>query len=286
MKQFLNWSHIPEHISPTIFSVGPIQIRWYGILYLAAFLIVYFVIVHRIKTEKLKYTEQTIRDFMIWGLLGSLIGGRLGYVLFYNFKYFWDNPLKIFIPFDASSGLNYTGLSGLSYHGSLIGILLVSALFTYKNRINFWHLGDTMASVIPLAYTLGRLGNFINGELYGRITTSSWGMYFPLDSTHQLRHPSQLYEAFFEGLLLFVILWNLRKIKCFDGFILSMYFIGYGVARFFIEFVREPDPQLGLILGYFTMGQILCLCMILSGFVILLIRKLCYNRTEWVSENK
>ena len=270
MKKFFDWSHIPEHINPTIFSIGPIQIRWYGILYLVAFLLVYFLAVYRIRSEKLQCSKETIRDLLIWAILGSLIGSRLGYVLFYNFRYFWANPLKIFFPFDASSGFDYTGICGLSYHGGVIGILIVSALFCYRNKIDFWHLGDIMISVIPLAYTLGRLGNFINGELYGRITTSSWGMYFPLDPTHRLRYPSQLYEAFFEGVLLFIILWSLRKIKFFDGFLLSLYFIGYGVARFFIEFVRQPDPQVGFILGYFTMGQILCLGMILGGIIILI----------------
>lgn len=264
------WHHIPEHINPTIFSIGPIQIRWYGILYLTAFVLVYFLVVYRIKIERLQYSKETIRDLLIWAILGSLVGGRVGYILFYNFKYFWANPLKIFLPFDASSGFAYTGICGLSYHGSVIGILLVSILFGYNKRINFWHLGDIMISVIPLAYTLGRLGNFINGELYGRPTTSSWGMYFPLDPTHQLRHPSQLYEAFFEGVVLFIILWGLRKKKLFDGFLLSLYFIGYGLARFFIEFVREPDPHLGFVTGYFTMGQILCLGMILGGIIILL----------------
>jgi phosphatidylglycerol:prolipoprotein diacylglycerol transferase len=274
------WSHIPEHINPTIFSIGPIPIRWYGILYLTGFLIVYLLVVYRIKSENLQYTTKTINDFFLWAILGSLIGGRLGYVLLYNFRFFCNHPLKIFLPLEYLSGINYIGISGLSYHGGVIGILFASIFFCYKRRIDFWHLNDLALSVTPLGYTLGRLGNFVNGELYGRVTTSPLGMYFPLDTTNQLRHPSQLYEAFFEGLLLFVILWNLRKKKCFDGFISSMYFIGYGVVRFFIEFVREPDPQLGLILGYFTMGQILCLCMILSGFLVILIRKLCYNRIE------
>jgi phosphatidylglycerol:prolipoprotein diacylglycerol transferase len=120
---------------------------------------------------------------------------------------------------------------------------------------------------------LGRIGNFLNGELYGRVTSVPWGMYFPLDDTHQLRHPSQLYEAFFEGIVLFVILWNLRKVKAFDGFISVMYLVGYGIARFFIEFFRQPDPQLGFVLGTFTMGQILCFLMILSGLLILITHK-------------
>ena len=132
-----------------------------------------------------------------------------------------------------------------------------------------------MCPAIPLGYTFGRLGNFINGELYGRVTTVPWGMYFPLDPTHQLRHPSQLYEAFFEGILLFIILWSLRETKFFDGFLFSLYLIGYGLVRIFIEFVREPDSQLGFILGSFTMGQILCICMILGGILIMMRRGSC-----------
>lgn len=280
IKLFSIWSHLPEHINPTIFSIGPVPIRWYGVLYLTGWLIVYCLVAYKIKSENLQYTKKTISDLFIWAIVASLIGARLGYVLLYDFRYFYANPVRIFLPVAGPSNADYTGLSGLSYHGSFIGVMLACILFSYKRKIYFWHLADLIASIVPLGYTLGRIGNFINGELYGRVTTSLWGMYFPLDPTDQLRHPSQLYEAFFEGLVLFVILWNLRKIRWFDGFIFSMYLIGYGVARFFIEFVREPDAHLGLILGYVTMGQILCLCMILSGFLIMLIRKLCHNRIE------
>lgn len=278
-KFFSIWSHLPEHINPIIFSIGSMQIRWYGIMYLLAFLVVYFVAAYRIKSENLEYKKTTVSDFLLWAILGSLIGSRLGYVLFYDFGFFLANPLRIFLPVNVSTG-GYEALSGLSYHGGLAGILLACVIFCYIKKIGFWHFSDTIVLGIPLGYTFGRLGNFINGELYGRVTTLPWGMYFPLDPTHQLRHPSQLYEAFFEGLLLFVILWNLRKKKCFDGFIFSLYIIGYGIVRFFVEYVREPDAQLGLILGYFTMGQILCLCMILSGFIVMLIRKPCYIRIE------
>lgn len=265
------WSHIPEHINPVIFSGGPLQIRWYGIMYLLPALVVYFVAVYRIKSENLNYTKKTISDYLLWAILGCIIGGRLGYVLFYNFKYFLANPLKIFLPVNISSG-SYEGLSGLSYHGGLVGIFLAGVIFCYKNRIDFWQFLDMIILGIPLGYTIGRLGNFINGELYGCVTTMPWGMYFPLDPTHQLRHPSQLYEAFFEGVFLFAILWYLRKIKWFDGFLFSVYLIGYGLSRFFIEFVRQPDPQLGYILGPFTMGQILCFGMILTSIIIILIR--------------
>ena len=171
-----------------------------------------------------------------------------------------------------SNGLHYVGISGMSYHGGVIGVILVSIFFCQKYRINFWRFADLLCPAIPLGYTFGRLGNFINGELYGRVTTVPWGMYFPLDPTHQLRHPSQLYEAFFEGIFLFIILWSLRKRKFFGGFLFCLYLIGYGLVRFFIEFVRKPDSQLEFIFGPFTMGQILCACMILGGTLIMMNR--------------
>ena len=161
----------------------------------------------------------------------------------------------------------------MSYHGGLIGVLLGSILFCYRRKINFWNFADLMIPAIPLGYTFGRIGNFINGELYGRVTTVPWGMYFPLDATGQLRHPSQLYEAFFEGIFLFAVLWGIRKKSLFNGFLLSLYLIGYGLVRFFIEFVRKPDFQLGFITGPFTMGQILCFAMISGGMSVFLIKK-------------
>lgn len=263
------WSHIPEHINPTLFSIGPIPIRWYGMLYLTGWLLVYLLVVYRVESEHLPYTRKTVDEVILYCLYGCLIGGRLGYVFLYDFRYFYNNPLQIFFPFNGPVGINYVGISGLSYHGSVMGILVAYTFFSYKRKINFWHLSDVIVSAVPLGYTLGRVGNFINGELYGRVTASPLGMYFPSDPSHQLRHPSQLYEAFFEGLALFVILWSLRRLKIFDGFIFSLYFIGYGTARFLIEFVRQPDPHLGLILELFTLGQILSLGMILGGFIVL-----------------
>ena len=156
----------------------------------------------------------------------------------------------------------------MSYHGGVIGLVIVTIWFCRKKRINAWKFADFIVPAVPLGYTLGRLGNFANGELYGRPTSWVGGMYFPLDPLQQLRHPSQLYEAFFEGLVLFAILWVLRKKKVFHGFLAALYLIGYGSFRFLIEFVREPDPQLGFVLLGLTMGQILCLSMILAGGLI------------------
>jgi phosphatidylglycerol:prolipoprotein diacylglycerol transferase len=243
-------------------------------MYVVAFAVVYLLVVYRINSEKYDYSKELIQNYFVWAILGAIVGGRLGYVIFYNLEYYIDNPLEIFFPFDFSDGCQFTGISGMSYHGGVIGVILFSSLFCKKYDIKFWHFADLLCPAIPLGYTFGRLGNFINGELYGRVTTVPWGMYFPLDTTNQLRHPSQLYEAAFEGIFLFIVLWNLRKLKVFDGFFLSLYLIGYGFVRFFIEFVRQPDSQLGFIFGPFTMGQILCACMILGGVLIMIFRGL------------
>lgn len=273
MRGFYAWQHIPEYINPVAFSIGPLEIRWYGLMYVAAFCITYCLLIYRIRNEKFEYSKKIIADFMFWVIFGVLIGGRLGYVLFYDLKYFIANPLKIIAPFDFLGGFHYTGIYGMSYHGGLIGVLVATFLFCRKHKMHFWRFADFIAPVIPLGYTFGRLGNFINGELYGRVTRMPWGMYFPLDFAHQLRHPSQLYEAFFEGIFLFIVLWSLRNVKYFFGFIFSLYLIGYGLSRFFIEFLRDPDPQLGFIWGPFTMGQILCFIMVLTGFSIFLFKK-------------
>ncbi|HPK53407.1 MAG TPA: prolipoprotein diacylglyceryl transferase, partial [Smithellaceae bacterium] len=183
-----------------------------------------------------------------------------------------QHPLEIILPFDFSAGIKFTGLSGMSYHGGVIGVVAVSTYFCIKRKINFWYFADLFAPAIPLGYTFGRIGNFINGELFGRATAVPWGMYFPLDPTHKLRHPSQLYEAFFEGIVLFLFLWLIRKKSRFDGFLLGLYICGYGLVRFIIEFFREPDYQLGFVLGFLSMGQVLCLAMILGGLIILVWR--------------
>jgi phosphatidylglycerol:prolipoprotein diacylglycerol transferase len=269
----LFWANIPEHINPVAFAIGPIRVHWYGLMYAAAFFVGYSLVLYRIKRESFSYKKEAILDFMILSMICLLVGGRLGYVLFYNLPYFLANPISIISPIDFSSGIHYTGITGMSFHGALIGVFLSFVFYCRKNKINLWRYMDLFAPTIPLGYTLGRIGNFLNGELYGRATTVPWGMYFPLDEMHQLRHPSQLYEAFFEGIILFIILWNLRKVKVFDGFVSVMYLIGYGTIRFFIEFVREPDAQLGFVLGSLTMGQILCLLMVIIGITILLFKR-------------
>jgi len=216
---------------------------------------------------------ETIQNAFIWIITGLILGARLGYVFFYNFGHYLQHPLEILLPFDFSDGLRFVGISGMSYHGGALGVFLAAILFCRRYGIPFWNLADLVSPAVPLGYTFGRIGNFINGELYGRATTVPWGMYFPLDPYGQLRHPSQLYEAFFEGLFLFAILWGIRKKSPFDGFLLSLYIIGYGCVRLVIEFFREPDAHLGFIFGPLTMGQLLCLFMIAGGMAVYLLRK-------------
>jgi phosphatidylglycerol:prolipoprotein diacylglycerol transferase len=189
----------------------------------------------------------------------------LGYVLFYNFSYYLRHPLEIVLPFDFSNGVKFTGITGMSYHGGLICVILFAWLYCRKARLDFAAMIDLFIPAIPLGYMFGRIGNFINGELYGRITTAMVGMYFPQAPEQQLRHPSQLYEAFFEGIFLFSVLWSLRKKINTRGAMLAAYLIGYGSVRFFIEYFRQPDAHLGFVLLSFSMGQVLCLLMIVTG---------------------
>ncbi|MDA8125744.1 MAG: prolipoprotein diacylglyceryl transferase [Deltaproteobacteria bacterium] len=259
------WRHIPAHLSPNLLEIGSFQLRWYGLMYLAAFACTYGLMLYRIKTEKYPYRAELIQDYLVWAIFGVILGGRLGYVLFYNFGYYLQHPLEVFFPFDIADGFRFVGISGMSYHGGVIGVLTASLLFLRRRGIEFWRFGDLVCPAVPLGYTFGRIGNFINGELYGRATDVPWGMVFPNDPLHLLRHPSQLYEAFFEGIVLFAILWAVRRKSPFDGALFAFYLIGYGAIRFCIEFFREPDAQLGFVLGPFSMGQLLCFAMIAAG---------------------
>lgn len=260
------WQHLPEQISPVIFQIGSFKLQYYGLMYIVAFAITYFLVLYRIRREdRFGITKSQVADLTTYAILGLIVGARLGYVLFYNLSYYLEHPLEIILPFDFSNGMTFVGISGMSYHGGLIGILLVIWLHTRKAGLNFWDVMDLYVPVVPLGYTFGRLGNFINGELYGRATTSPIGMYFPLAPQGELRHPSQLYEAFFEGIFLFVVLWNLRKVKMPRGAAIALYIIGYGGVRFVIEYFRQPDAHLGFVFLSFSMGQVLCACMIAGG---------------------
>jgi phosphatidylglycerol---prolipoprotein diacylglyceryl transferase len=274
MGSFINtWQHLPAQINPDFFSVGSFHLRYYSLMYIVAFAIVYILVLYRIKREQYKYTAETIQDYLVWAIIGVIIGARLGEVLIYNPGYYAQHPLEIIIPFNFSSGIRFTGISGMSYHGGLIGVVIMTVLFCRKYKINFWHFVDLIIVAVPLGYTFGRIGNFINGELYGRVTTMPWGMYFPLDPSQSLRHPSQLYEALLEGIVLFVVMWLIRKKKYFDGFLLGIYICGYGLARFIAEFFREPDYNVDIILATISIGQLLCLLMMLVGIALLIWRK-------------
>jgi phosphatidylglycerol:prolipoprotein diacylglycerol transferase len=269
MDQFIRfWQHIPEHIDPFIFEIGSFRLGWYGLMYIVAFGVVYLMCLHRIKHEGFPYTKELLQDLFVWVVMGLIVGARLGYVVFYNPGYYASHPLEIFLPFSLEGGFRFTGISGMSYHGGLIGCVTAGIWFLRKRKIAVWPFADFIFPGGPLGYTFGRLGNFINGELYGRATDAPWGMYFPSDPTATLRHPSQLYEAFFEGVFLFALLWLWRRRFPFPGASLAIYLIGYGTVRFFIEFVRQPDAHLGTVLGPFSMGQVLCFAMITAGAVL------------------
>jgi phosphatidylglycerol:prolipoprotein diacylglycerol transferase len=260
------WQHLPQNIDPVIFSIGSFKLQYYGLMYIVAFAITFFLVLYRHKREdRFEITADQIKDLTTYIILGLVVGARLGYVVFYNLSYYLKHPLEIILPFSFSDGVTFTGISGMSYHGGLIGVILVAWFYTRKAGLDWWSVVDLYIPAIPLGYTFGRLGNFINGELFGRVTTSSIGMYFPMDQAGQLRHPSQLYEAFFEGVFLFAVLWSIRKFKIPKGAMLALYLIGYGTVRFFIEYFRQPDDHIGFVFLSFSMGQILCSLMIAAG---------------------
>lgn len=284
MENFLSvYQHLPLYINPIAFRIGIFSIHWYSLMYLAAFLTVYLLLMYRIKKKEGEYDKSFIFDFLVYAIIGLLIGARLGYVLFYNLSYYFSHPLEIILPIRATG----FGIYGMSYFGGVIGIILVSLIFAKRKKINFWQLADFVVPAIPVGYFFGRIGNFLNGELYGRITQKPWGMYFPLDPTGLLRHPSQLYEAFFEGLVIFAILWSFRNLKtsdvqidrrfkdirCPNGSLLLLYLFLYGLSRFFIEFFREPDPQIGLAFGFLTLGQILSSLLMVVAIAIYFLKK-------------
>jgi len=273
MEKILNlWQHLPYQVNPNIIEWGTFQLRYYSLMYLVAFFFTYVLVSYRIRTERFPYTPELIQDFFFWGILGLILGARLGYVLFYNPLYYLRHPGEIFLPFRFRPHFAFVGISGMSYHGGVLGVIVAALYYCEKRKIDFWELADLFTPAIPLGYTFGRIGNFLNGELYGRITSSPWGMYFPLAPGSSLRHPSQLYEAFFEGVVLFLILWAVRKRRPFPGFSLGLYIVGYGIFRFFLEFFREPDAHLGFLWWGLSMGQILCLLMIFGGFTLIFVR--------------
>lgn len=272
MSNFIyHYQHLPDYINPTAISLGFLKIDWYSLMYLAGFLTVYFLLRYRIrrKENNFPFDISKLEDLLMYSFVGLVLGARLGYVLFYNFSYYLHNPLAIISPYDPVSH-QFIGIYGMSYHGGLIGVVLFVWIFCRKNNLGFWKLANFVIPAIPAGYFFGRLGNFLNGELYGRMTEKFWGMYFPQDSFGILRHPSQIYEAFFEGIVLFIILWSFRnKIEWQDKFV-GMYFCGYAFFRIVVEFFRAPDEQIGYLFGFLTMGQILSSVMLFLGIIFML----------------
>ena len=272
MNTFINWwQNLPENFSPVIFQIGSFSLHYYGLMYIIAFAITYGLVTYRIRTEsRFSVSSEQAKDLMLYMILGLIIGARIGYVLFYNFSYYLIHPLEIIIPFRFENGITFTGISGMSFHGGLLGVIASTCMFARKSNLILYEIADLFIPAIPLGYTFGRLGNFINGELYGRVTRQAIGMHFPQAPGPELRHPSQLYEAFFEGIFLFGLLWGLRRFKQPMGAMLAFYLIGYGTVRFFIEYFRQPDEHLGLIFISLSMGQLLSAAMIGVGILLYL----------------
>jgi len=249
-------------IDPDIVRIGPMAIRWYGVMYLIGFTASYLLVRYQLKRKKSALGPQDVESLFFYLLAGLIIGARLGYVVFYNLGDYLKNPLEVFAIWHG----------GMSFHGGLIGCIIAGIMFCRKYKVDFWQVSDLIIVTVPIGLGLGRLGNFINGELYGRVTNVPWGMVFPSGGPLP-RHPSEIYEFLLEGVILFLILWFLKDKKLTPGTLTCIFLIMYGIFRFFVEFYRQPDPQLGLVLGPFTMGQMLSLGMILCGAAIFFYRR-------------
>lgn len=249
----------PE-IDPIIFSLGPVHVRWYGLMYVIGFMASYTLVKKQINDFSFKRLGEQFENLNMVLILSVILGGRLGYVVFYNFSYYLKHPGEILATWNG----------GMSFHGACIALLLGGWIFCKAKNIDFWKAADIYVATIPIGLGLGRIGNFINGELYGRATDSPLGMVFPAGGPLP-RHPSQLYEALLEGLVLFLILWSLRR-KPWQGHpmlphgsICALFFICYGLFRIVVENFREPDQHVGFIFQTITMGQLLSFGMIVGG---------------------
>lgn len=260
------WTH--PHFNPVAISIGFLSVHWYGIMYLVGFCAGFFLGQYRRRTQpSLGWTKSEVDDILFYIVLGIVVGGRLGYVFIYLPHYYLSHPLEIL----------YIWQGGMSFHGGFLGVLLAMTLFSRKTHKNWLKITDFIAPLIPPGIAAGRLGNFINGELWGRPTDGSWGMIFPnADKVPVPRHPSQLYEMALEGLVLFLILWIFSNKSRPKGAVSGLFLICYGVFRFIIEFTRQPDEFLGLLAWGMSMGQWLSLPMIISGFLL----------TAWAYRNK
>lgn len=243
------------NINPVLIAFGPFQIRWYGLMYLLGAFFSYLLVRYQLARQKSPLlTKEQMLDLYFYLVLALILGARLGYILFYNFREYLQHPLEVVAVWHG----------GMSFHGGMVGVLLAGWWYCRKNKIAFLALGDLIVVSVPIGLGLGRLANFINGELYGRITSVPWGMVFPYGGPWP-RHPSQLYEAILEGAVLFGLLWIWRNKKTFSGSIVARFLILYGAFRILVEFFREPDAQVGYLWGLITMGQLLSCLMILIG---------------------
>ncbi|NGZ28360.1 MAG: prolipoprotein diacylglyceryl transferase [Magnetococcales bacterium] len=250
-------------IDPVLVQIGPLAIRWYGLMYTLAFLLGWPLLSKRAARYQPQLTENDLADLMTALLLGVVVGGRLGYTLFYQPALYLANPLAIFKVWEG----------GMSFHGGLLGVALAVVWFSRRHAISFLAVIDLVTPVVPLGLFLGRIGNFINSELWGRATDVPWAMIFP-NGGPLPRHPSQLYEAFLEGVVLFILLQWLGRKPHRDGFLSGVFLLGYGLSRFMVEFVREPDAHLGLLQLGWSMGQWLSMPMVVVGaFMVWIFRK-------------
>ena len=252
---------IQPSINPIVMSLGFIDIRWYSLAYVFAF-ILGSVIIKKLNSRSYRLiSNEKIDKFFIWAIIGVILGGRIGYVLFYQTNLFFTKPTYILEIWNG----------GMSFHGGLIGMILSIYLFSLKYKIHFFSLSDLVSLVAPIGLFLGRISNFINTELYGRVTDFPLAIIYPLIDTNP-RHPSQLYEAFFEGIILFLILlyyFSKKPKKYMISSISGLFLIFYSIFRFLIEYLREPDYHLGLVFYYFSMGQLLCIPFLLAGIWII-----------------
>ncbi len=258
---------VHPQFDPVAVQLGPLAVHWYGLTYLAAFGLFWWLARQRLSHEPYAslqgpggWTARDIEDILFLGVMGVIIGGRLGYVVFYKPDYYAAHPLEALALWQG----------GMSFHGGMIGVIASQAWFAVSRRRPFWQVTDLIAPCVPLGLASGRLGNFINGELWGRAADPSlpWAMAFPQSGSMLPRHPSQIYQFLLEGLLLFVVLWLLARKPRPAGQVSAAFLVGYGLLRFIAEYFRGPDTHLGLLWAGLSMGQWLCVPMVLAGLAL------------------
>lgn len=255
-----------HNIDPVAFNLGPIAVHWYGLMYLLAFTLAIFTANLRCKIYKLNWNKQEISDLIFYAALGVILGGKIGFIIFYEIIPNLGN-LSHLEMFPSTFSLK-NGIRGMSFHGGLLGVTIAIYLFNKKYQKGFWEIADFVAPLVPLGLGAGRIGNFINGELWGRKTHVSWGIVFPY-AGNDPRHPSQLYEFFLEGIILFIIIWYYARKPRPNGSVAAVFLMGYAISRIIVEVFREPDSELGFIaFNLLTMGQILSIIMFFAGLII------------------